>query len=245
MLHIFICEDDPKHNATLEAVVNKHISTNGVDMKLVMSASDPIIILDYLKQFPDERGLYFLDVDLQHEMNGIVLAAKIRQYDPLAKIVFITTHDELAYLTFMHKIMAMDYIIKSRAQDMEQRIIECIHNSYERYLHEKSEDTRYFTVTASGVLYKVPLDDILYFETSKNTTQRMVLYMYNGEIDFRGIISDVAKQVPEFYRCHKSFIVNVDKIVRVNKAERAVEMTNGAVVYIASRKMSELLSMIE
>jgi len=231
----------------MESIISKYIAKENLktEISLIASASGPDEILDYLNQHPNKRGLYFLDVDLQHEMNGIELGTKIRAIDPLAKIVFITTHDELAHLTFMHKIQAMDYIVKSLPNNMEPRVKECIATAHQHYLQEKSEQMRYFNVNANGTLFNIPYDDILYFETHPSVRKRMFLHTVTGKLDFRGIISEVAKLVPEFYCCHKSFIVNPDKITSVNKIEKEAVMANGSRVPVAVRKVSELVKMIE
>jgi len=227
------------------SIVRKHIETEGVDMQLIVSASAPDEILDYLKEHPDKRGLYFLDVDLQHEINGIELGTKIREIDQLAKIVFTTTHAELAYLTFQHKINAMDYIVKESLDDVETRTIECICAAYNRYMEEKSELMRYFNVNANGEIWSIPHDDILFFETDLEVEKRVVLHTENGELGFRCTLREVAKLVPEFYNCHRSFLVNLSKIVRVDRAMKEVEMMNGAHVLVATKKMPELVKMIE
>lgn len=51
------------------------------------STGNPLEVLEFVKSQSRIIGLYFLDVDLQHEMSGLTLAAKIRDYDNLGKIV--------------------------------------------------------------------------------------------------------------------------------------------------------------
>nr|WP_235032807.1 hypothetical protein [Enterococcus sp. CSURQ0835] len=45
-------------------------------------------------------------------MNGIDLAEEIREKDVQAKIIFITTHDELIPLTIQHHIKALGFVTK-------------------------------------------------------------------------------------------------------------------------------------
>jgi len=244
MLHIVICEDDHSHRTKMESIVVKYIETEDVEMELILSASGPDEVLDYLEKHPDRRGLYFLDVDLQHEINGIKLGAKIRESAPSAKIVFITTHEELAYLTFKHKIEALDYIVKGRPDDIETRMIECVIEAYKRYMQEKDAEPKFFLVNTGSETANIPHEDILFFETHPQIRKRMLLHMEKGKIDFRGMISEIEKLVPDFYRCHKSFIVNPNKIVRLDKAKKKAELMNGQLVFVAAEKMSELAGMI-
>jgi len=245
MLHVVICEDNPEHLKAIESIVTKHIETENVEMELIVSASGPDEVLAYLEKHPDKRGLYFLDVDLQHDgMDGIALGKKIREADPRAKIVFITTHDEAAILTFKLKIAAMDYIIKDRPEDVEKRVIECILVAYERYMKEQDAEPKFFRVNTGNEAASIPLDDILFFETHPLTRKRMIMHTEKGKIDFRGLISEVEKLVPDFYRCHKSILVNPNKILRVDKTAREAIMTNGQHVLVARDNVAALAKMI-
>ncbi|WP_241960035.1 PfkB family carbohydrate kinase, partial [Staphylococcus gallinarum] len=40
------------------------------------------------------------------------LASEIRKHDPVGNIIFVTSHSELTYLTFVYKVAAMDFIFK-------------------------------------------------------------------------------------------------------------------------------------
>jgi len=245
MLHILLCEDDPNQRAHMEGLISKYIEAEGVDIALVLSTADPDAILEYLEAHPDKRGLYFLDVDLGHAIDGITLGMKIRETDPLAKIVFITTHAEMAVLTFRYKIHAMDFIVKDQAEETaDMRTLECIQAAYQRYLEEAHSEPKYFKVDANGEIWNVLHDDILFFETNSEVEKRVILHTEKGELDFRGTLREVAALVPAFYRCHKSFLVNTDKITRVDKIMKEVKMTNGAVVLVAAKKMTELVGMM-
>lgn len=56
--------------------------------------------------------MLFLDIQLEADINGIKLASEIRKHDPVGNIIFVTSHSELTYLTFVYKVAAMDFILK-------------------------------------------------------------------------------------------------------------------------------------
>lgn len=246
MINIVICEDSPEQRTHIENTVNQFLARKTVDAKLVLSTANPIDVLNYQKESPNKRTLYFLDVDLQHEeLNGIELGAKIRKVDRVAKIVFITTHSELAHLTFKHKVESLDYIVKNSLEEIEQRIVECITIVYSRYLNENAEQMKYYTANVFGEVYRIAHDDILFFETHPQISKRIILHTRNGKLDFRELISNVANLGPEFYHCQKSFVVNTNNIESVDKATRDAVMVNGSRVPVAVKKMSELLRRLE
>jgi len=245
MLHVLICEDDPMQRAQIESIVSKQIAAENYEMELVLSAGNPSHILHYLKTRPDTNGLYFLDVDLQHdEMNGIELGAKIRELDMLATIVFITTHEELSHLVFKYKVEAMDYIIKDKPEEIEGRVMECMLLAYKRYLESSTSTPTHYQVKFNEQVLNISYDEILFFETHPAVRHRVVLHTTNQLIEFRGQISALAKSSPDLYHCHQSFVVNTKLIKSVDKGNLKIEMINGTRVPVAARKISKLLKMI-
>ena len=92
-------------------------------------------VLDHLKKYHLEAGIYFLDIELgQADQTGIDLAEQIKKMDRDAKIVFVTNYQELAYLTYERRIGAVDYIIKSTdIQKMQSRLNETLKNIVDSY----------------------------------------------------------------------------------------------------------------
>ncbi|MFR8960479.1 MAG: response regulator, partial [Enterococcus faecalis] len=144
MISIIICEDDWRQRQMLETYVKNYIMMESLDMELVFSTGNPLEVLEFVKSQSRIIGLYFLDVDLQHEMSGLTLAAKIRDYDNLGKIVFVTTHGELSYLTFTYKVEALDYIIKDNKEHLQQKICENIQLAHERITSERGDTKKLF-----------------------------------------------------------------------------------------------------
>jgi len=241
MLHIIICEDDSSHRKLMEKVVREQVASDKQKMKLVLSTGNPDKVLAYLSEHSDKHSLYFLDVDLGHEQNGIELGAKIRQADPLAKIVFVTTHDEMAFLTFTHKVRAMDYIIKSSARDISSNMVECIKKAHRFYREELENQTKFFKLNTGGQILNISHDDILFFESDPGAPNKVIVHTETGPIAYRGLLRDAANLGPEFFQCHKCNVVNITKIKRIDKIKFEVEMTNGEVARVGIKKLTELI----
>ena len=242
MLHAFICEDDPRQRQRIEKIVNGQIIQHNYDIDLALSTHSPSVMLDYLKTHPDKRGLYFLDVDLGHTLNGIELAAKIKEVDVNATIVFISTHGEMVPLTFRHKVEAMDFIVKeNNLEEIEAQVVECMQIAHTRYLAGKNTDSKLFIVETADQRVNVPYDDILYFETHPTMRNKVILYMQGGKLEFRSFISDIAQIDPMFQFCHQSYLVNVKKIKQIDKVGKEIELLGGERLPIARRRVTELL----
>ena len=244
-ISIFICEDDNTQRMLMESTVFSHALQKGYDMEIALCTGDPTTMLSYLDMHPQQKAIYFLDIDLQHQINGIDIARKIREFDPVGWIIFVTTHAELSYLTFRHRIEAMDYIIKDNRDSVVNRIRECIDIARSRF-EQTTPETEYFRVKSSMGIQKVPISDILYFETH-HVPHKLVLHTLNKRIEFRGSLKKVADISPHFFICHKAYVVNTSNIVSINRIGYVgeAEMINGLLVPVSKNRITLLNKIIK
>jgi len=240
MLHAFICEDNNEQRAHIEHIIENYIIKEDIDIKLAMSTGCPTDVINYLEKHPNTKGIYFLDIDLQHKINGIELAAMIRKIDIWGTIVFITTHSELAHLTFEYKVEALDYIVKDQPELIKSRIVECLQTGYSHYLDRRLSRRELYSVKSGEQFWNIPIDEILYFETDLATRHRIILQTKDSRISFRGYISKIAMESPNFCHCHKSVVVNVNNIKNVDTSLLNAELINGDIITVARQKMPEL-----
>lgn len=234
MLKVYVCEDNIDQKNRIAGFIKDVIVFEGVDIDIVKISGNPYDILEKVKE-KGETGLYFLDVDLKTDLNGIELASKIREYDPRGFIVFITTHAEMSYLTFTYKVEAMDYIIKENYDSIKQKIKECITNANKRYLNKETEKAKNFTIKSDDKIINIRFNDILFFETS-DTIHKVKLHAINRQIEFYAQMKDIEPLLDErFIRCHRAYIVNKENISEVDKKNRVAYMVNGEECYVASR----------
>lgn len=95
-------------------------------------------------------------------MSGLTLATKIRDYDNLGKIVFVTTHGELSYLTFTYKVEALDYIIKDNKEHLQQKICENIQLAHERITSERGDTKKLFKFKDGDTIRSVDMTTIIF-----------------------------------------------------------------------------------
>ena len=239
MLKIYICEDIDVQRENLKKTVENIILIEELDMELACVSNKPEDILDKVRN-TSEVGIYFLDIDLKTDMNGMNLALKIREYDPRGFIIFVTTHSEMSYMTFIYKIEAMDFILKDDSETLQKRIRDCILEAKHRFASSNNNLQNNFSVKVREKVYTVDYDDILFFETSSNV-HKIILHCKNRQMEFAGKIKDIEDQLDDrFYRCHRSFLVNKDNIERIDFKNRMIYMVNGDECMLSSRMMKGL-----
>lgn len=226
MLNIYVCEDDAKQREYIIECIQEVIDIEEMDMGIVCSTDNPKEMLKKVKE-DNKNGIFFLDIDLKQEINGIELAAEIRKTQPRCYIIFVTTHLEMSYMTFTYKVEAMDYIIKDNVRDVKNRIHQCLINCQFLSRKQPEETLKNYMVKFGERVIAVPYDDIMMFEVSANSN-RIILYAKTCQVEFIGKMKEVEKELDQrFYRCHRSYMINRDNIAEINDKENQVVMKNG------------------
>ena len=91
MIDIFICEDNKKQLNLFQKYISNLILMEGFDMQIVQATADPHVILKEI-QTAENTGLFFLDIDLKSDMDGLALSQRLRNIQPSFFIVFINSH---------------------------------------------------------------------------------------------------------------------------------------------------------
>lgn len=239
MLPIFICEDNELHRKTINDYIQNYITFEELDMKIVLSTQDPHKILSYLETNTVTNGIYFLDVDLQCDLDGIKLGAKIRNMYVGGKIIFITTHSEMMYFTFTYKVEAMDYILKDDVQDIQKRLIEALEQARNHYQADKSNRNERIKIKVGNKVRVFSMKEVMFIETSQ-VPHKLVLHLEQNTVGFYGKINEIESLSSSLLRIHKSFVINTENVDSVNRKTYEVAMKNGEICPIAIRKVSML-----
>lgn len=188
MIDIFICEDNKKQLDLFTTYISNLILIEGFDMKIVQATSDPHQLLKEILT-AENTGLFFLDIDLRSDMNGLTLAQRIRQIQPRCFIVFITSHSEMSFLTFQYKAEALDFIVKDSAEHIKSKIHECLLDVNSKYTSSNNNVTRTFTINQNDKRIVIDYNDIIFFETSNNI-HKIILHARKRVIEFTGQLKD-------------------------------------------------------
>ena len=234
MLDVYVCEDNLKQLELITDLIKKSILIEELDMQIALSTRDPHEVLKALDTV-EHTGLFFLDIDLKSDMDGLTLAQRIRTIQPRCFIVFITSHSEMIFLTFQYKVEALDCIIKDTPEKMQPKIHDCLLNATEKHLAQNGPARKNFIIHYGERCMTVSYDDIYFFETS-NQIHKIILHGKNKVLEFHGQLKDIEPDLDyRFYRCHRSYIVNTNMIDHVDFTEMVIYFKNGESCPIAVR----------
>lgn len=243
MLSVYICEDNPFHLEQMKEAIENCIAINELDIVISGTFYDPKLCLSEIASKKTIHGIYFLDIDLKSDINGIELAAELRKMDPRAFIVFITTHEEMSFVTFQYKVEALDFIIKDTADSLYKSISDCLHNivSKQTALSPNETDKVHFSVHSKD--YFICRNDIYYLDTTND--HKYTVHHSSGFFETRGTLNDIFPKLgSSFFKCHRCCIVNIQHITRLDTANGCIWLDNNASCICARKNFRALRNLL-
>ena len=207
MINCIIVEDELPAREELKYFLNEE-----KEIKLIAEFDNPLDTLNFLEN--NTADVIFLDINMP-DMNGISLGKIITKMYPDMKIVFITAYKDYAVDAF--EIKAFDYLLKPYSESRIKNLLKSLINiKNEKTILIKNNNLKKITVNIGERLYVISLNDIDYIEASEKET---LIFSNQKKYVSRIKISKWEEMLKEnnFYRCHRSFIVNLDKITEIEQ----------------------------
>lgn len=241
MLAVYICDDQAELTERFREYIENYILMRDYDLRFVCAATTAQEILDAASvQDSGTIGLYFLDIDLKADIDGLKLAAQIRTLDPSGFIVFITSHGEHIGETFRYHLEAFDYIIKDSPDNLKHRIWNCLDSAYQRFVQITVQGENYLSVKVGNQERFLLLAEILYISTSPLPHQLKILTKHEL-IQIRGDLNRMLVKLNEsFFRNDKSCIVNLNHIQSIDYANKRLLLDNGEEKPLSVRSIGKI-----
>lgn len=167
--------------------------------------------IEFLQNNPVD--LMFVDINMPY-MNGIDFVKTLKE-PPM--IVFITAYSEYAIEGF--RVNAIDYLLKPVGYTDFLKTANKTRIFFEKKLHdnEKTEEKKeYLYLKADSKLVRIRMDDILFIEGMRDYVR---IHIENDK-PLMSLTSMhlIEKQLPsdKFMRVHRSYLVNLEKIVTID-----------------------------
>ncbi|MDF2675081.1 MAG: ypdB [Clostridiales bacterium] len=177
---------------------------NFSSIKILEEFDDSIKALDYIQNH--QVDIIFLDINMP-KLDGLTLSRVIKAQKPTPTLVFISAYREHALEAF--EVAAFDYILKPYS---ENRIVETLkrleNNTSSKHINNK------ITLWKNEKLFVLNINDIYYCESQEHD---LIIYTNDNQYRITSSIGDFYKKLPQdsFLRCHRSYIVNLDKITEI------------------------------
>lgn len=220
MLEIAICDDDKIIIEKIKECINNYKK----DTCAVNTYSSGEQLLKERKRF----DIIFLDIDMTG-INGIETAKKIRKYDKVVKIIYVTSYTDYQNLAF--SVHAFGYLNKPiREGQIHYQLDEVLSYSEE----EKDEEIIEF-ITLDGVA-RISTNEVYFFEY-ENRKVKMVTK--NAIYILKDKITTLAEKMEEygFVMPHKSFTVNLLYVKAIKGYD--IYMIDGTIIPLSQKKSAD------
>ncbi|MEC1178605.1 LytTR family DNA-binding domain-containing protein [Metasolibacillus meyeri] len=234
-MRIAIYEDDIFYQQLIVETVKNYALFQAPSVQITSCTKQPLI---------EAADCYILDIELNSSVNGLDIAQTIRQQDPLAHIIFITTYAQYLTLTFKYKLAALDFIVKDSPSQIQADLTEALQAAFTKYQQLGAIDqTKWFQIKTGEKVKNIAIEDIYFFETATQP-HKIKLYERNGCHSFYGSLKELDLG-DGFFRSHKSFLVHLKNMKEVNFKKRKIIMENGSYCPIAFRSLTALQKVLQ
>ena len=243
-INCILVDDEIASLKNLERKINQFFP-NLTILDKFQKPEDAILFLN-----TNEVSLVFLDIQMPR-INGFELLTTVKNVD--FKVIFVTAYNEYALEAL--KKSAIDYILKPIDDDdlkvAIQKTIKLIDEENEsthnrellELLQESISNQKKLLVPNEKGFSVIDQNDILYLEGYDGYTkinidpERQIISSY-------GLGKYEQKLNANFFKTHKSYIVNLNKIIEFEK-EGYVVLSNNVRIPISKKSKNELLDLLK
>ncbi len=200
MIRCIVIDDEPLAVNLISNYINKH-----EDLQLVGGYHDPIKVLHELDNL--NVDLIFLDIQMP-QLSGMQFLKIINDKVP---VILTTAYGEYALESYDYKVI--DYLVKPISFERFSKAIDKHkpnNTASEPIKKNEAEKTSSIFVKSGHQTKRINLKEVYFMESKGdylhiNTEKEVVKTLEN--------LKDINERLnPVFLRCHRSFIVNMDKV---------------------------------
>jgi DNA-binding LytR/AlgR family response regulator len=201
-----IIDDEPRAHHVLEHYINKR-----QDLVLTGNCYDAVAAYSFLQKH--KVDLLFLDINMP-EISGFAL---LDMLNPKPMVIITTAYTDYAFKGFEYN--AVDYLHKPIRFE---RFIAAVEKAIKWQLLHAHTEVASIKIRIDGVLTELPVDDLLYTESHGNyikligRNKSQLVLMSTRELES-------LLPTEKFIRVHKSYIVNISKIERVESDSLTIQ----------------------
>jgi two-component system LytT family response regulator len=202
----------------------------------------------------EQPEVLFLDIEMPGK-SGIQLAEQLYSSGHKLQIVFTTAYNEYAVSAF--RLAAVDYLLKPiQEAHLSEAVSKTLENSQRRGVDErlqsfvtniKSEEPTFITVPVFNGFENIELSRLTYIEADGSYTHvyidgKKYLTLSKNLKYFESIL----EQHKNFIRAHRSYLVNLNHVIRFDRKGRGtLVLNNGVELDVARDRRDDIISRIK
>ncbi len=213
MLKIAICDDNIDSIKCIAKMLESEIIEQKLDAEISIITSSQ----DKIRELIINKEIDFLILDVEFDnstLNGIEFATELRKYNNDFYLVFLSAHQRFLHLALVTKIF--DYIVKPANRESLKLLVKRMKAEFEGNTNLFINISKWQSLRTS---------EIICMEKHINKTIITTTY---GSFSCTKTLDKLLKILPvNFKKCHRSFIINMNKVLCINSKEKNVYLENG------------------
>lgn len=223
-----VCEDDKTIREAVCRFCDEILKEAGIPHEIAAFSQ-----VEEVEMFlaAEEKQIHLLIMDIETgNKTGMELAREMRDRDDQRSILFITGYEK--YLSAGYDVRPVQFLLKPiNWAKLKKAVLTDwrLHHSPQMLILQKGRQT-----------VRIPFRKVLYAEAMEN--HRVKIGLEDGNEVFQSGLFELEKLLPaeRFLRCHKSYIVNLDHVKRMDKTsfilDNEYDIPIGRTYYKTSRE---------
>lgn len=209
VLSIAVCDDDKTDLQYITGLVNAWAAQARIPVSVRTFPSAEAFLFHYAED--RDFDILLLDVEMG-KLNGIDLAKQLRAQNGCMQIVFVTGYPD--FIAEGYEVSALHYLMKPVSPGKLEEVLA-------RAADLSRKERPFLLVTSKRETIRVFFDDIYYAESQGHY---MLVHTAQAQYRIRMTVSGLLERLDEgFYRCGRSFVVNLRHVSRITKSEVFLE----------------------
>ena len=230
MLNFVICDDNSHTIDNLKSMLEKSFMKYDLDWNIVFTSTKADELLNYVAE--NKCDVIILDINLHSKLNGLDIADKIREYNRESYLIFTTAYHE--YILSAYQYKTFDYLCKpittERLNITINNLIKDVTKTPKKFIRLDNKNT---IIDESEVEY------------IKRDGMKLIFHTNYRDYEIYSSFMKIKDKLPDnFIRCHKSFIVNVNNITKIEPITNSIYFSNDT-CDIGPKYKKELMEVIK
>lgn len=226
MLNFVVCEDDKNVRKKIVNLITKIMMPHDYEY-LIHEYEDCCSKIKKLVIQNTNKNIYILDIELPTK-SGLDIARKIREKDWESIIIIVTAHYELSMEAIKNRLMLLDFI--SKFNNFEERLASSLELAIKIL-----ENKKFLVFENKNIQCRIKYDDIIYIVKDTIERKSIIKTTYTEYKVNENISSIMNKLDSRFFQTHRSCIVNVNHIKKIDFKEGKITFNNNEFIYLLAR----------
>lgn len=231
MLNFVLCDDNPSAIDRLSKMLNSILISHNLNGQITFTTTNPLNLLSYVQN--NTVHVLLLDIDLKSPTTGLQIAEKIRNVDKTIYIIFVTGHFEFGMLAYKYK--TFDFLqkplTKERFEETILRLYSDVFGDTSRYIRMDNNKT---VIKENSIRF------------IKKEGMKVIFHTDTRDYETYGSFSKISDMLPyNFVRCHKSYIVNMEKITDIDMTNNLILFNRNDQCYIGPKYKNYFMEVLK